>query len=97
MFFFGFVEERTYISVCGRGGCAGGKDGKEQQSHRLHVQLHGDDAVHHLTSPDLFAVFVHHSPITRHRLRTEELSPEVTRNVLVSHLLRFTSPDISAG
>ena len=37
------------------------------------------------------------SPFTRHRLRTEELSPEVTRNVLVSHLLRFTSPDISAG
>ena len=46
------------------------------------------------TSPDLFAVF---SPVTRHRLRTEELSPEVTRNVLVSHLLRFTSPDVSSG
>ena len=44
-------------------------------------------------SQDLFSVFF--SPFTRHPLRTEELSPEVTRNVLVSHL-RFTSPDILA-
>ena len=79
------VEERTYISVCGRGGCAGGKDGKEQQSHRLHVQLHGDDAVHHLTRS--VCSFFHHSPGIVWELRScHQRSPEMSWSAICSDL-----------
>ena len=44
------------------------------------------------TSPDRFSVFFF---FTIHQA-SFQLSPEITRNVLVSHL-RFTSPDILAG
>ena len=66
-------DESAYISGGSRGASAGGKDGEEQQGDRLHLQLHAGDAVHHLTR----SVFSF-SPFTRHHLRAENLSPEMS-------------------